>query len=190
MKQILIFLLFGFSCVHPAEAVRAEKRVGCPDSPCFPQSMSVNSERLPLRSTATYTVLFFDVYTIAHYSAAPELSSRAVLADIPKALLIHYWRGVSVDRMRQGAVVALSARFGGEYKRFEKQLEQMNRAFQDVKRGDQYRLVYHPDVGTKLYLNDSLKTTIPGADFADAYFGIWLSQIPLHKGVRDSLLSG
>jgi chalcone isomerase-like protein len=57
-----------------------------------------------------------------------------------------------------------------------------------VSPGDRYALTYVPDVGTELRLNEESLATIPGEDFAEAYFGIWLGDQPLDEGLRDKLL--
>ncbi|MEJ2519407.1 MAG: chalcone isomerase family protein [Desulfuromonadales bacterium] len=54
--------------------------------------------------------------------------------------------------------------------------------------GDRYRLIYRPGTGTELRLNDRRLGTIPGDDFAVAYFSLWLGEQPIDKRFRDRLL--
>lgn len=44
---------------------------------------------------------------------------------------------------------------------------------------DRYSLTYMPGVGTELALNDNPLGVIDGADFAAAYFRIWLGDHPI-----------
>jgi hypothetical protein len=60
--------------------------------------------------------------------------------------------------------------------------------FQDVKPGDRYSINYLPEQGTELRLNEQLLGQVPGADFAVAYFGIWLGAEPISKDFRNRLL--
>ena len=45
-----------------------------------------------------------------------------------------------------------------------------------------------PGRGTRLERNGSTLDTIPGADFAAAYFAIWLGAGPIDTRLRDQLL--
>jgi hypothetical protein len=61
-------------------------------------------------------------------------------------------------------------------------------AYRDVKPGDRYALTYIPGSGTELSFNGSPLVVIDGADFAAAYFSIWLGKRPLDPGLKDKLL--
>ncbi|MDD1633559.1 MAG: chalcone isomerase family protein, partial [Methylococcaceae bacterium] len=62
-----------------------------------------------------------------------------------------------------------------------------NRLYRDVKEGDRYALDYAPGKGTTLSLNGSPLGTIEGADFAAAYYAIWLGAKPISDTMRDEL---
>jgi hypothetical protein len=66
-------------------------------------------------------------------------------------------------------------------------LEQISAAFRDVKAGDRYALTYHPATGTELALNGKPLVAIQGADFAEAYFSIWLGKHPIDKDLKKRL---
>ena len=61
--------------------------------------------------------------------------------------------------------------------------------YQDVEPGDRYALTYVPGAGTELAKNGEPLGVIPGADFASAYFAIWLGDDPIDASLRDQLLS-
>ena len=67
-------------------------------------------------------------------------------------------------------------------------IETLHRAYRDVDKGDRYSLTYVPEQGTELALNGQVLTRVAGADFACAYFGIWLGGDPIDDGLRDRLL--
>ena len=58
----------------------------------------------------------------------------------------------------------------------------------DVKPGDRYALTYVPGVGTELAFNGKPRGVIEGADFAAAYFAIWLGPQPLDNSLKEKLL--
>jgi hypothetical protein len=51
-----------------------------------------------------------------------------------------------------------------------------------------YSLTHLPGTGTLLALNGTLIGVIDGADFAEAYFRIWLGDRPIDVSLRDQLL--
>jgi len=67
-------------------------------------------------------------------------------------------------------------------------LVRLNATYRDVKPGDSYTLTYVPGAGTTLRLNGSARITVPGHDFAAAYFRIWLGDKPINESLRDALL--
>jgi hypothetical protein len=57
-----------------------------------------------------------------------------------------------------------------------------------VKPGDRSALTYVPGHGTELSINGRSKGWVEGADFAAAYFQIWLGREPLSDSFKEQLL--
>lgn len=133
---------------------------------------------------------FINVYAGAFY--LPEEHVSAVWEqDVAKGLELSYFRtikaeefGIASDKLLQDTLTEV------EYRGLSERLKSFYSLFRDVKPGDRYRLIYQPGRGTELHLNDQLLGTAAGADFARAYFGLWLGEQPISKGFRDRLLSG
>jgi len=47
---------------------------------------------------------------------------------------------------------------------------------------------YLPGAGVSVEVQGATKGTIPGADFAEALFGIWLGASPPNPGLKEGLL--
>ena len=91
----------------------------------------------------------------------------------------------------KGSVALVACRImEPELERLRGRLERLNAAYRDVKPGDRYALTYLPGRGTELSLNGSPLTVIEGADFAAAYFGIWLGRRPIDEKLKRELLKG
>jgi hypothetical protein len=75
---------------------------------------------------------------------------------------------------------------------FRKRIDQLHTAYQPVREGDRYRLCYNLNADlTTLSLNHQPLVTLPGADFAALYAGIWLAdRRPLSEKLQQSLLAG
>ena len=112
-----------------------------------------------------------------------------VFADIPVRLQITYHRGFTAAEIIKGGDTLLARNVKAEtLAAMRDRLELINRAYRDVREGDSYTLTYVPGKGTTLRLNGSPLVSIPGHDFAAAYFRIWLGDDPINKSMRDTLL--
>ena len=66
--------------------------------------------------------------------------------------------------------------------------EEMMRIFPDVKKGDALIGVSIPNKGAKFYSRDKLIATAEDAEFAKAFFDIWLSEKTSEPKLREKLL--
>jgi hypothetical protein len=68
-------------------------------------------------------------------------------------------------------------------------LAQLAAAVPDLKKGDVLALTYVPDKGT-VVSGGGKETVIPGKDFADALFTVWLGPDPVDGDLKRKLLGG
>ena len=128
------------------------------------------------------------VYDARLHLGAGEPSSK-VFADIPVRLQLTYHRGFTAVEIIKGGDALLARNVKADtLAPLRERLELINRAYRDVREGDSYTLTYVPGKGTTLRLNGSPLVTVPGHDFAAAYFRIWLGDDPISKSMRDTLL--
>lgn len=133
-------------------------------------------------------------YVIKAYVAALYLGGGVVpsdvLGDVPKRLEIHYFWNLDGGDIAKAGDEILARNVDAEtLATLRPRLDQINALFENVKPGDRYALTYVPGVGTELSLNEQRKGVIPGADFAAAYFRIWLGEQPIDTAFRDQLLT-
>lgn len=115
--------------------------------------------------------------------------STNLLEGGPLRLEIHYRREFSAEDIVSGGNALLRRNISPElYQKLESRLEKLNRAYLSVKPGDRYTLTFTPEKGTTLRLNGRPLVTVEGADFAAAYFRIWLGADPISPALRDQLL--
>ena len=112
-----------------------------------------------------------------------------VRADVPKRLeLSYFWSIRGADFGRAGDEILERNLDEATFAALRPRLDRINAWYRDVKPGDRYALTYVPGVGTQLALNGTEIGTIEGADFAKAYFRIWLGDDPVDARMRDQLL--
>jgi len=114
---------------------------------------------------------------------------KDVLEEVPKRLELSYFRSISAADMVSAANKVLRRNETDLLlKKLNSRLEKFHSAYQDVKPKDRYALTYIPGKGIQMTLNSKPLITIRGADFARAYFAIWLGKEPVDKKLRDTLL--
>lgn len=132
--------------------------------------------------------LFIKAYVAALYlddGAAPG----DILADVPKRLeLSYFWSISGPDFGKAGDQILAQNVDAQTFAALRPRLDRINAWYRDVKPGDRYSLTYVPGSGTELALNGRRLGVVEGADFAAAYFRIWLGDTPIDTRLRDQLL--
>jgi hypothetical protein len=135
-----------------------------------------------------YRVVFRG-YVAALYLPEGMPGTRA-LDDVPRRLELSYFWSIGASDFAGAAEQFLNQNLSNaDFERIRSRVETLHNAYRDVRPSDRYSLVYEPGVGTTLSLNGEQLATIPGSDFAEAYFGIWLGTPSLDNSLRDSLLN-
>ena len=157
----------------------------------FAEQHVVDQKELKLSGAAALKwALLFDVYAGAFY--LPEgVSGPNWTEDVPKRLELAYFRNFNAEDFSNSSDKLLRESLSAvDYQTLEDRLQRFYALFRDIKPGDRYSLTYRFGVGTELRLNEELLGVAPGADFAVAYFGLWLGAQPINENFRDRLLEG
>ena len=132
--------------------------------------------------------MIFKGYVAALY-LGDECSVKDVFDDIPKRIELSYFWSISAEDLVMSSEKVLWRNVSElQLAKLRSRVKKLHQAYQDVKPKDRYALTYIPGKGTEMTLNTKSVITIKGADFARAYFAIWLGKQPLDKGLRDTLL--
>ena len=155
----------------------------------FSDTVVVGQSELELNGVAVLKwAMLFDVYAGALY-LPKGVPGQSWSNDIPKRLELSYFREIEGKGFAEASDKLLQDNLlPAEYQALEKRLQTFYRFFRDIKPGDRYSINYFPEKGTELRFNENPLGHVPGADFAAAYFGIWLGDEPISKGFRDRLL--
>ncbi len=129
--------------------------------------------------------LFIKAYVAALYLGDGTVHGEA---DVPKRLeLSYFWSISGADFAKAGDQILAQNVDAQTFAALRPRLDRINAWYRDVKPGDRYSLTYVPGAGTELALNGSRLGIIDGADFAAAYFRIWLGDTPIDTRLRDQL---
>jgi len=155
----------------------------------FSPEAAVHGQTLQLQGTGRLVWMrMVTVYDAALYLPA-DVPVKNVLRDVPKRLELRYHISIKGEKFGESAEPFLKKNvLAEELAKLTLRIEQLNRLYRDVKEGDRYALDYAPGKGTTLSLNGSPLGTIEGADFAAAYYAIWLGAKPISDTMRDELM--
>ena len=109
--------------------------------------------------------------------------------DAKRLELSYFWRIDGKDIGKAGDRILAQNVAPETLVQLRPRLDRINALYDSVEPGDRYALTYVPGLGTELALNGQSKGVIPGADFAAAYFRIWLGERPIDTALRDRLLA-
>ena len=181
---VVVLLLLVISMARAEKALAVA--VGDID---FADSTRVGDQEVPLRNAALYRYLsLISVYAAGLYLPA-EAEGDFCRPDTPKRLELSYLVEIDAADFARSANHVLAKNLKAEdAAALTDRIEALHRAYRDVGKGDRYSLTYVPDQGTELALNGSVLVKVEGADFACAYFSIWLGPEPIDEGLRDRLL--
>jgi hypothetical protein len=157
----------------------------------FADSVSIGGSPVPVHNAALLRYLkFIKAYVAALY--LPEgVTAENALSDVPKRLELNYLVAIKGPDFGKGAEPTLKLnQTPAELAKLRSRINRINSIYQDVKPGDRYALTYLPGRGTELTLNGKPLTVIEGADFAAAYFGIWLGRDSIDERLKRDLLKG
>ena len=155
---------------------------------------SITVEGKPLRlngiGVRTKTILRIKVYVAGLYVETRSNSATRILAaDAARRLELRMThkspRSRIMEELTNGFERNAKGKLAGLRGRFEKLLA----ATCDLSEGQALTLAYLPGRGTTIQCGNSKPVTLPGKDFADAAFSIWLGSDPLDEDLKQRLLS-
>lgn len=186
---LLLSVILAVPSAGIASTARAEPGRSVIEGVAFEGAVRAGETHLQLHSVGVLRWYFLEGYVAGLY-LGPDARPEDVLADVPKRLELEYFYDLSGSDFGPAAWKVLSRSLDPQtLERVRERADRLAGAYQDVRPGDRYALTYLPGVGTELSLNGEPRITIPGADFAAAYFGIWLGDAPIDDSLRDQLLA-
>lgn len=162
-----------------------------------PDTLTVEGKTLVLNGAGlrTKTFLKVKVYVGALYVSERSKDPAAILAqDAPRVIRLTLMRDVDKDSMLSSFREGIEANNPGQTAALEPRLKQLEAAFPaEFKEGQVLAVTYVPGKGTTAAVEGEKAVAIPGKDFADAVFRIWIGPKPTDGGLedlREALLSG
>ena len=161
------------------------------DGVSYPDEITVGGTPLVLNGIGTReaTVFNVNVYVAALYVENPSSSGSAIYnSDETRRLILHFVRDVGVDDITNAWQEGFEKNAANRVASLQGDIDLLNSWMSDMDDGDRMQFTYVPATGLEVSVKGTVKGTIPGADFASAFFSIWLGPNPPNSGLKEGLL--
>ena len=181
IKQVIIFVILSIGLFSAPIYSSTE----------IPKTIVYKDSKLFLNGQGTRVIFFMKVYEGSLYletkSSNPE---EIVNNNAPMAVRIDVTSEmVTADAMKKALSDGLEKSTNSNTGPILKQITQLASSFNSaVTSGDFYEFIYIPDIGIHVLKNNELVELISGFDFKKAFFGIFLSNNPIQKNLKKSML--
>lgn len=155
----------------------------------FPPQQTFAGQTLVLNGQGVRTKAVFDLYHAGLYLPTKNNDADAILAaEDPMAIRLEITSGMITSENMEEAVREGFKKTGATAD-LQPKIEQLIKVFQTeaIKKGDIYDFVYKPSA-TTIIKNGKNATSIAGAEFKQAFFGIWLGKDPAQLSLKKALL--
>jgi hypothetical protein len=157
----------------------------------MPEVVSVAGKDLRLNGMGLRKMhVFFDVYVVGLYLETPTTDAQsAITTDEAKRIDLVMLRDVSRNQFVEAVQEGILRNSGPAMPALRTRLDRLENALPALKTGDVLDFTYLPGAGT-LVRGQGREMTIPGKDFADALFSVWLGPKPISEALKRQLMSG
>lgn len=156
-----------------------------------PEKLSVDNSELALNGAGVREKFFFDLYVGSLYLKEKQQDANAIISeDELMALRLNIISDmITSEKMTNATIEGFENSTKGNMKPLQAKIDDFLDTFkEEIKKGDSFEMVYVPEEGVKIYKNNQLAKTITGLEFKKALFGIWLSEKPAQKSLKQEML--
>lgn len=157
----------------------------------LPDQVTVDSRTLVLNGMGLReaTLLKVDVYVAGLYLEAKSSDADAIVrSDQAKRLVMKFVRAVAAKDLVKAWNEGFGKSASGSLTALKDRIATFNSWMSDMPVGSTLSLTSVPGAGVEVEVQGEAKGTVPGADFAEALFRIWLGPSPPNPGLKEGLL--
>ena len=156
------------------------------------ETIKLGKNNLQLNGAGQRSKLFIDLYIAALYLSNKSQDAQAIIsADEPMLIQIHVVSNlITSENLTRGTMEGFSKATDNKTEAIQTQIDDFLDAFKEtIKIGDMFEIVYLPNKGVTVIKNRHIvKILAVNLDFKRALFGIWLSDKPAQKSLKDKML--
>ena len=191
MKKILLVLTLVFSSQFSRVSAQTKLEVG---GVTVPRTIDFKGKTLTLNGVGERSKMFTELYVQALYLSQLTQDANLILeSDIEMAIRIQITSSLVTSKKLSKALAKGMEKSVGEdgILKLTKEVQELENLIgrEITKAGDSFNLIYNPfDKSLWIYKNDKYEGKIESFEFKKAFFGIWLSENPVDKDLKNELL--
>ena len=179
---LLIFFLFISSITTAQTEIKGVE---------FPETITIENDEASLSGVGVRKKLWVDVYAIGLYhNESTTIAKKIIQSKKPMGVRIQILsRFVAKTKFLDAAQEGFEKSTHNHTKEIKTKIEYfLSLLDENFTYGDVCDILYHPDTGVKVYRDGELQWVIKGTKFKEALYGIWLSDQPVDKDLRYSMI--
>jgi len=155
----------------------------------MPDDVTLDGKTLVLNGMGLREKFVFDVYVAGLYLEQTTSDPEAILSsDGPVRLHMHFvYKKVSAAKLVAAWNDGFKANAGDKMASLQAGLDQLNSWMEEVVRGDSMIFTSTPE-GLEVAVKGQVKGVVPGADFARAFWSVFLGPKPPTAPLKNGLL--
>ncbi|CAH0334744.1 hypothetical protein FVB9288_00350 [Flavobacterium sp. CECT 9288] len=191
MKKVLI--VFALMSALQFNTVNAQKNFTV-NGVNIPRTIEFKGTTLTLNGVGQRSKFFTDLYIQALYLTKFSQDAKQILeSGNEMAVALHITSGLITSKKLSKALAKGMEKSVGEsgVLKFAKELQELEDLLstEETKSGDVFELTFNPqDESLWITKNKIYRGKIKGIEFKKAFYGIWLSENPVDKTLKEDLL--
>lgn len=157
----------------------------------MPPKHEVGGKQLSLNGMGLRTKAIFKVYVAGLYAETPTKDAATMItSDQTKQVRLVMMRSLDRAAISDAVEEGFQKNSARQMPALRQRLDTFLAPIPDLKSGDELVITYVPGRGTSLSTRTAVLVTVPGKDFADAIFSVWLGANPVDAKLKTALLGG
>ncbi|TDO77312.1 chalcone isomerase-like protein [Flavobacterium chryseum] len=191
MKKILPLITIILSLQFSTVSAQTKLEVG---GVIVPRTLDFKGKTLTLNGVGERSKMFTELYVQALYLSQLTQDANLILeSDIEMAIRIQITSSLVTSKKLSKALAKGMEKSVGEVGilKLSKEVQELEALIgrEVTKAGDSFNLIYNPfDKSLWIYKNEKYEGKIESFEFKKAFFGIWLSENPVDKDLKNELL--
>ena len=155
----------------------------------FADEVTVSEKKLYLNGAGVKKSFFSTLYTCALYLPHPTSDAdKAIKNDVCKQIIMHLQSKLSKDKIIEGWNDGFFNNSQEKLYILQERITTFNSFFGNMPANNRITFSYTPKQGTTIKINGKTKGTIPGNDFMQALWAIWLGNNPMDDKMKQGML--
>src|SRR3954464_8084860 len=154
-----------------------------------PPTIQVEGKALQLMGMGLRKKLWFKVYLASLYLETPtEDPAQVISSDQIKRVQMNMLRDLDRGKIVEAVQEGFQRNSGPQMPALQERLDRFLRAVPDLRGGQTIVITYLPGRGTLIKAGSGEEVSLPGKDFADALFSVWLGKQPVDGDLKQEML--